>query len=273
LKVVNEPPPVVVQVNKLKSSTEEIVSILKEMNVPFEESGRVPGVIRLLSPVDLDRFRPFREGKVIVQEEASALAPLLLNPEPGSTVVDLAAAPGGKTVALAELMKNRGKIYAIDVNEKRAERMKELLKRTGVRIADILVEDGRKAPEVLGEEIADRVLLDAPCTSSGTIQRNPEIRWRLREEEDILEFVSLQRELMEAGWKLLKPGGRMLYSTCSIFKEEDEENVQWFLEKHPEARLIPLKDPYDPGFLPGTMRAWPHRHGTIGFFYGLMEKS
>ncbi len=272
LKKINQPPPISLRVHTLKGSLEEVKRELDRLGLEYRVSQRVPTVIKVFGSLDLDRFKPFKEGKVFPQEEASAAASLLLDPQPGETVVDLAAAPGGKTLHLADLMKNKGKIYAVDINEKRIERMKELLRRGGVKIVDLFVMDGREAPERLGEETADRVLLDAPCTSSGTIQRNPELRWRLRSEEDILEFVEVQRELMEAGWRLLKPGGRMLYATCSIFREEDEENVDWFLKNHPEARLVPLEKPYDPGFLPGTMRAWPHRHDTIGFFYALMEK-
>ncbi len=269
LKYINTPPPLTLRINILKSSREEIERFLK--GVKYEWSDVVPTVVKIFSSLDLERFKPFKEGKVIVQEEAAAAASLILDPQPGETVVDLAAAPGGKTEHMAELMKNRGKIYAIDINEKRVERMKELLKRAGVNIVDIIIEDGREAPKTLGEGIADRVMLDAPCTSSGTVQRNPELRWRIREESDIKEFIELQRELLIAGWKLLKEGGKILYATCSIFKEENEDNVEWFL-KETEAELIQLEKPYSQGFLKGTRRAWPHRHKTIGFFYALMRK-
>ena len=272
LKKINEVPPISLRVNTLRATPEEIRKEIVRLGFEVEQSTRVPVVLRVRGSLDLDRFKPFREGKVFVQEEAGAVASLVLDPRPGEVVVDLAAAPGGKTVHLAELMEGKGKIYAVDIDEKRMERLKELVKRAGFRNVEPVVMDGREAPERIGEGVADRVLLDAPCTSSGTVQRNPELRWRIREESDILEFVELQRELMEAGWRLLKPGGRMLYATCSIFKEEDEDNVKWFLEKHPDARIIPLNGPYDPGFLPGTMRAWPHRHNTIGFFYALLEK-
>ena len=119
--------------------------------------------------------------------------------------------------------------------------------------------------------MADKVMLDAPCTSDGTIAKNPELRWRLRE-KNIVKVVSLQRELIESAWRLLKPGGRLLYSTCSMLPEENEEVVEWFLARHGDAKLIPLNGPYSGGILRGTMRAWPHRHKTIGFFYALIEK-
>nr|WP_206204344.1 RsmB/NOP family class I SAM-dependent RNA methyltransferase [Thermococcus sp. LS1] len=269
LKALNETLPTSMRVNLLKTSVEEVEDYLKSKNVRFERSERVGTVLRIL-----DSFNPewlFNKGWTIPQEEAAAIASLVLAPEPGETVVDLAAAPGGKTAHMAELMNNRGKIYAFDIDSARIKRMKEVLRRTGVEIAETIKADGRKAPGILGERIADRVLLDAPCTSDGTIAKNPELRWRLRE-KNISKVVQLQKELIESAWKLLKPGGRLLYSTCSMLPEENEGVVEWFLKRHKNAELIPLNGPYDEGFLPGTMRAWPHRHKTIGFFYALIEK-
>ncbi|NJE45835.1 RsmB/NOP family class I SAM-dependent RNA methyltransferase [Thermococcus sp. GR7] len=269
LKALNETLPMSMRVNLLKTSVDEVEDYLKSKNVRFERSERVGTVLRIL-----DSFNPewlFNKGWTIPQEEAAAVASLVLAPEPGETVVDLAAAPGGKTAHMAELMNNTGKIYAFDIDSARIKRMKEVLRRAGVEIAETIKADGRKAPEILGEKIADRVLLDAPCTSDGTIVKNPELRWRLRE-KNIPKVVQLQKELIESAWKLLKPGGRLLYSTCSMLPEENEEVVEWFLKRHEDAELIPLNGPYDGGFLSGTMRAWPHRHRTIGFFYALIEK-
>ncbi|WP_297549494.1 RsmB/NOP family class I SAM-dependent RNA methyltransferase [Thermococcus sp.] len=269
LKALNKTLPVSLRVNGLKASVEEVEDYLMERGLLFERSERVKTVIRVLDPFNPGKL--MESGLALPQEEASAVASLILDPKPGETVVDLAAAPGGKTAHMAELMSNEGKIYAFDVDPERIKRMRKILRWAGVEIAEVKKLDGRKAPEVLGEGIADRVLLDAPCTSDGTIAKNPELRWRLRE-KNIPKVVSLQKELLESAWRLLKPGGRLLYSTCSMLREEDEGVVEWFLARHENARLIPLNGPYDEGFLPGTMRAWPHRHGTIGFFYALIEK-
>ncbi|WP_297506190.1 RsmB/NOP family class I SAM-dependent RNA methyltransferase [Thermococcus sp.] len=269
LKALNETLPTSLRVNRLKASVEDVESYLRRKNVRFKRSERVETVIRIL-----DSFNPgwlLNKGWAIAQEEAPAVASLVLSPKPGETVVDLAAAPGGKTAHMAELMENRGKIYAFDVDRARVRRMKEVLRRTGVEIVEVITSDGRNAPEIIGEEIADRVMLDAPCTSDGTIAKNPELRWRLRE-KNIPKVVALQKELIESAWKLLKPGGRLLYSTCSMLPEENEGVVEWFLKRHENARLVPVDGPYSPGFLEGTMRAWPHRHKTIGFFYALIEK-
>ncbi|MCD6189784.1 MAG: RsmB/NOP family class I SAM-dependent RNA methyltransferase [Thermococcus sp.] len=269
LKSLNETLPTSIRVNRLKASVKEVKDYLLSKGPRFERSERVETIIRILDPFNPEWL--FNKGWAIPQEEASAVASLVLDPKPGETVVDLAAAPGGKTAHMAELMNNKGKIYAFDVDSERIKRMKEVLKRAGVEIVEIIKADGRKAPKILGEGIADRVLLDAPCTSDGTIAKNPELRWRLRE-KNISKVVELQKELIKSAWRLLKPGGRLLYSTCSMLPEENEEVVRWFLGKHKDAKIIPLKGPYDPGFLEGTMRAWPHRHRTIGFFYALIEK-
>ncbi len=268
----NRRPLISVRVNTLKATVEEVVEELKRDGKEPIVSNRVPVVVKFEGPYDFDRSRLYREGKIIIQEEASAAASILLDPKPGHIVVDLCAAPGGKTTHLAELMKLKGVIYAFDIDEKRLKRMRMLLKRTGTeKIVKIVKADARKAPKILGERVADRVLLDAPCTSTGTIAKNPELRWRVHEDK-IGEIVKLQRELLEAGVRLLRPGGRLLYTVCSILPEEGEDNVEWALENLP-VKLIPLKGPYDESrLLPGTMRAWPHRHGTIGFFYALFER-
>ncbi|WP_338250261.1 RsmB/NOP family class I SAM-dependent RNA methyltransferase [Pyrodictium abyssi] len=268
----NQKPLISVRVNTLKATVEEVVEALRREGKDPVVSKRVPVVVKFQGPFDFDSSPLYRGGKMVIQEEASAAASLILDPKPGMTVVDLAAAPGGKTSHMAELMKNHGRIYAFDIDEKRIERMRTILRRMGITIVKIFKMDARKAPRVLGEEIADRVMLDAPCTSTGTIAKNPELRWRIRE-EGLEEIVQLQREMLEAAARLVKPGGRLLYTTCSLLPEENEGNIKWFLERHPEFRLVPLRGPYDESpLLPGTMRAWPHRHGTIGFFYALLEK-
>ncbi|ADI31556.1 RsmB/NOP family class I SAM-dependent RNA methyltransferase [Staphylothermus hellenicus] len=270
-KALDKQLPLSVRVNTLKTGVEEVLEILRREVKWVRRSSIVSTIIKFPGPYNFDKSDLFRKGYIVIQEEAAAVASLILDPKPGMTVVDMAAAPGGKTQHIAELMGNEGVIYAFDVDKKRIDRMQGILRRTGVRIAKIYREDSRKAPEILGEKIADRVLLDAPCSSDGTIMKNPDLRWRLREEK-IAELQKLQYEMLEAGWKLLKPGGKLLYCTCSMLLEENEHIIEKFLRKHRDAEIIPLNKPYDPGFLPGTMRAWPHRHETIGFFYALLKK-
>jgi len=270
-KSFDKPLPISVRVNTLKTNVEEVIEELRKQVKWVKRSQIVDTVIKFPGPYNFEKSRLWRQGKIVIQEEATALASLILDPRPGMIVVDLAAAPGGKTEHIAELMKNRGKIYAFDINELRIRRMKEILRRTGISIVKVYLEDGRNAPRILGHEIADRVLLDAPCSSDGALAKNPDLRWRLREEK-VYELRELQKQLLESGWRLLRPGGRLLYCTCSLLKEENEDVIKWFVSGHKDAKIISLNGPYDEGFLPGTMRAWPHKHETIGFFYALLEK-
>ncbi len=270
-KAFNREPMISIRVNTLKATIKEVIDALRRDGKEVVVSKVVPTVLKFKGPYDFDKSKLYRKGKFVVQEEASALASVLLNPQPDETVVDLCAAPGGKTIHMAELMKNRGIIHAFDIDELRLKRMDELIKKCGIRIVRIYKMDARKALDVLGEEIADKVMLDAPCTSDGTLAKNPELRWRIREEK-IEELAQLQYELLNTALDLLKPKGKVLYCTCSMFKEENEEVVKKVLEEREDVKLVPLEGYYSEGFLKGTIRAFPHRHETIGFFYALPTK-
>ena len=271
-RALNRKPLISIRVNTLKATVDEIVEHLQSVGKKPIVSKVVPTVIKFKGPYDFEGSEPYKQGKFVVQEEAAALASIILSPQPGEFVVDMCAAPGGKTIHMAELMKLKGEIHAFDVDDLRIKRMKELLERTGTgKIVKIYKEDARKVAEVLGEGVADKVMLDVPCTSTGTIMKNPELRWRVKE-EGLEEIIKLQRELIASAVKVVRKGGRILYTTCSLLPEEDEENVKWAL-KNFSLRLIELKGPYSPSpLLKGVMRAWPHKHNTIGFFYALMEK-
>lgn len=271
LKEFNKVYPISIRVNILKSSVEDVEEELRKSGVKPQRGKYVPTVLKFKGPYDFDNSSLFKEGKIVIQEEASAMASLILDPKPGEVVIDLCAAPGGKTEHMGELMRNEGVIYAFDIDSLRIRRMEELLSRTGIRIVKIFKEDARRAPDILGEEIADKILLDAPCSSSGTIMKNQELRWRITQDK-INELTRLQLELLETAIKLAKKGGRILYTTCSLFREENEDVIQKILEKyHSKIKLVPLNGPFDQGFIPGTMRAWPHKHQTYGFFYALIE--
>ncbi len=274
LQAFNRAPPVVLRVNTLKASYERVWLLLEEEGREPRESRWAPGWgVVVGRPRDLHESRVIRHALAYPQDEASIVASLLLDPKPGMLVFDLAAAPGGKTLHMAALMRNRGRIVAIDASRLKARILERNVERHGARIVEVRVMDARRAPLVYGEGVADAVMLDAPCTSSGTLARNPDLRWRLNEDE-IRAMQRLQVELLDAAVRLAKPGARILYATCSIFPEENEEVVKRVLERRGDATLVPLRGPFDPSpWLPGAMRAWPHRHGTIGFFYALLEKT
>ncbi|MCS7111462.1 MAG: RsmB/NOP family class I SAM-dependent RNA methyltransferase [Ignisphaera sp.] len=272
LKEFNRVYPICVRVNLLKSSVEEVLQALRSEGVDPVVGSYVNTVIKFRGPYNFDKSRLLGEGKIVIQDEAAALASIILHPKPGQIVVDMCAAPGGKTEHIGELMRNQGVIYAFDVDEARIRRMRELLSRAGVTIVKIYREDARNAPNILGEGIADRVLLDAPCSSSGTLMKNQELRWRITE-ESIREATALQYELLRTAIALSKPGGRILYTTCSVFREENEDVVGRILKEFGNSvELVPLNSPFDQGFMSGTMRAWPHKNKTLGFFYALLER-
>lgn len=272
LKSFTERPKICVRVNVLKAGVQEVLERLRSEGKKPEVSKIVSTVIKFDGPYNFDKSELFKSGKIVIQEEPAALASIILNPKPGDVVVDLAAAPGGKTEHMGELMRNQGVIHAFDIDKARMRRLEELVKRTGVTIVKTYIKDGREAPKILGEEVADRVLVDAPCTSDGTLAKNPDLRWRLMENE-VAKLGQLQYELLKAALKLVKPGGYILYTTCTLLEEENEEVIRRFLNKEGEkVRLLSLEGPYDKGFLPGTMRVWPHIHKTIGFFYALLRK-
>ncbi|NPA05084.1 MAG: RsmB/NOP family class I SAM-dependent RNA methyltransferase [Crenarchaeota archaeon] len=273
LEALNKPLPMGMRVNTLKASVEEVAEELRRAGAEVLPS-RAPSHVRYIGAINYFAFKPLLEGKAVPQDEASALAAPLLSPRPGERIVDLCAAPGGKTTHLAELSRNMALIVAIDVSGRRLGRLRVLAERTGTSISiHPVAADGRAAPSLLGEEWADKVLLDPPCSSTGVLSKHPDAKWRLTPER-LRMLVERQRALLEAAHRLLKPGGLLLYTTCSILPVEGEGNIRWLLWRHPCYEVIPLDLPYEESpWLPGTVRAWPHKHGVSGFFYALLRKT
>jgi 16S rRNA (cytosine967-C5)-methyltransferase len=269
-RAVNNPRPVYgLRVNTLKASVEEVLEELHRLGVEAERSKRVPCHVRYRGGLPYDRLPLLLEGKAVPQDEASAAAAPLLSPRPGERVIDLCAAPGGKTTHIAQLQGNAGSIVALEIFPDRLARLEQLSRRTGTyRSIQPVLGDALNPPLLSG---FDRALLDPPCSSTGAIARHPEARWRLTK-ETLKRLVARQYQMLHNAIRLLRPGGRLLYTVCSVMPEEGEELVRRVLEEEP-VELIPLHGPYSSSpLLPGTMRAWPHRHGTTGFFYALLEK-
>jgi len=274
IAALNSSPPLGFRVNMLKTkNVEEVVRELQSAGVKAWISKRVPFVIRYVGGLDYYRQKLLQEGVIVPQDETSALAATLLDPQPGEIIVDLCAAPGGKTTHLAELSKNLATIIALEIYPDRMARLVELANRTSTYISIYpIITDARYASKILARIKAHKVLLDPPCTSTGALAKHPDARWKLTEEK-LKELIDLQRTLLEEAHKLLRVRGRLLYTTCSILIEENEDNIKWFLEKHPCYRIISLREPYEESpWLPDTMRAWPHKHNTTGFYYALLEK-
>jgi 16S rRNA (cytosine967-C5)-methyltransferase len=193
-------------------------------------------------------------------------------------VVDFCAGAGGKTLALAAAMNNKGHLVACDVSAKRLERATERLRRAGASIVQ-RVHHSTERDKWVKKHVGgfDRVFVDAPCTGTGTWRRNPDAKWRLKP-KDLEELAALQAEILDSAQRLVKGGGRLIYATCSLLREEDESQIEQFLETHPDFSLKPIGEVWrevfesEPPHRSSTLRLSPARDGTDGFFVAVMER-
>ncbi len=266
--------PLDLRVNTLKADRETVLAKLAETGIAAAPTPLSPLGLRL-GHERLADHPLLREGWVEVQDDAAQIAAMLVQAGPGMRVVDYCAGAGGKTLALAAQMKNQGRLHAFDTDERRLGRMVARLDRAGITN----VRTKRLSPAVLPElaELqggADRVLLDVPCSGSGTWRRNPEARWRLTP-ETLAEFARVQAGLLVEAAPLVKPGGRLVYVTCSVLEQEDEAVLSAFLAAHPGFTALPLSTlwreaPAHQG--PGLLLT-PARQGCDGFFVAVLERT
>jgi 16S rRNA (cytosine967-C5)-methyltransferase len=272
MTALDERPPVTARVNLLKCSRQALAERLaEEEEVASSPTAFAPEGLALESPGPAFRFKAFKEGWFTLQDEASILVGHLLAPKPGEIVADVCAAPGTKTTHLAALMENSGKVVALDPHASRLRLVAQAAARLGIRI----VEAHGGSAESLAPKFKDhfdRVLVDAPCSNLGVVRRNPDVKWR-RAQADLLRLRDRQSAILKAAASMCRPGGTLVYATCSLEPEENEQVVLPFLEAHPEWRLDPPAEfpiPLDP---PGVLRCLPHRHGTDGFTAFRLRKS
>jgi 16S rRNA (cytosine967-C5)-methyltransferase len=267
----NEPAPLWLRVNTRRASRTELVAAMRDAKIPCDSPATPASALRLPKPVALDDLPGWRGGKFSVQDGAAQLAVEALAPQPGERILDACAAPGGKTAQIAEGLID-GTLLALDVAATRLAPITETLTRLGlasdqvqVRLAD--------ASDPIGwwDGVPfDAILLDAPCSATGIIRRQPDIKWH-RREADIEALAAQQSRLLEALWQVLKPGGRMLYATCSVLKAENEAQVDAFLARHLDACAMQLGARYGRASGAGRQRL-PGEDGMDGFFYALLEK-
>jgi 16S rRNA (cytosine967-C5)-methyltransferase len=227
----------------------------------------------------LAKTKAFNKGHVEIQDEGSQLIAALCDAKPGMRVLDYCAGGGGKTLALASAMENKGSIVASDNDARRLERGRKRYRKAGVHNVELKCIEDEKVKKWFKrqKETFDVVLVDAPCSSSGTWRRNPDLRWRFYG-PSLDEIKSLQTQIMDRVAKCVKPGGRLVYATCSVFKEENENQIEQFLKDNPDFALMPMKEawPYDAKRLPQNcddyMFLSPHSHGTDGFFCAALVK-
>jgi 16S rRNA (cytosine967-C5)-methyltransferase len=207
-----------------------------------------------------------------VQDGAAQLAVEALAPAADAEVLDACAAPGGKSAQLASRLGERGSLLAVDIDARRMRRVQQGLQRLQLLSPRVTLATGdATAPEAFcGERRFDAILLDAPCTATGIIRRQPDIKWH-RKASDVAPLVQLQARLLDALWPRLKPGGRLLYATCSLLKDENERQVDAFLARTPDARALPLAESYGHASGAGRQR-FPGEQGMDGFFYALLGR-
>jgi 16S rRNA (cytosine967-C5)-methyltransferase len=266
-------PPAAIRVNARKTSRQEMMAEMKQAGWNIEGSAYAPDSIHILhaeTPVKNTAW--FREGKIQFQDDGSQLVAHFLQPRPGEKILDLCAGTGGKATHMAALMDDKGCILAVDNRQKKLDSLQEMARRLGVTCIKTLCRDGKtNLPCQPGS--FDAVLVDAPCTGLGTLRRNPEIKWRL-DPAEIPAIVALQRDLLENAAACLRKGGRLVYSTCTVLPEENDDQVASFLARHREFR----QEKYIP-HIPascldekGAMKTVPHRHNMDAFFAACLTK-
>ncbi len=262
----NKTPELCVRVNTLKITKEEFKKKLDASDIEYKDTPYTDCGLYLFGATTVKRKGI--EGYFTVQDQSSQLAALALSPEPDSLVLDLCAAPGGKTTHIAELMKNRGKIIASDIYDKRLLSVDALSQKLGISIIETAVRDATVIDEnLIGK--ADYILADVPCSGLGIIRRKPDIKYK----ENITDFTELnqiQQNILECAYRYLKQGGVMVYSTCTINCGENIELINKFLKNHPDMTLDKIENAHFVN--EGYLEIYPHIHNSDGFFVCRMKK-
>jgi 16S rRNA (cytosine967-C5)-methyltransferase len=272
----NEHPPLVLRVDLSRRSVSDYIQELAAADIAASAVDWAPAAVLLDRPVAVGALPGFREGVVSVQDAGAQLAAKLLDARPNMRVLDACAAPGGKTGHLLEYTAGLGELVAVDVDADRVMRIRENLDRLGRR-AHLLAADIREPDTFWDGRPFDRILVDAPCSSTGVIRRHPDIKL-LRRATDIPAFAAAQAQILRSAFRMLAPGGRLLYSTCSLLSTENEEVVERLLAVEPAAGVaaMPRAAELAPGALDrriGIQLIPGSRAGTDGFYYACLEKT
>jgi 16S rRNA (cytosine967-C5)-methyltransferase len=280
-RALNQPAPLDLRVNIMKCSRDEALARLQADGIKAAACPLAPLGIRIDGRPSLSRHALYLDGSIEVQDEGSQLLAHLLAPRRGEMVVDFCAGAGGKTLALGAMMRSSGRLYAFDVADKRLAKMKPRVARSGLsNVHPVLIagENDVKVKRLAGK--IDRVLVDAPCSGLGTLRRNPDLKWR-QTPESVAELTRKQAGILAGASRLLKPGGRLVYATCSILPEENEQVVDAFLAEHADfTRVSAAEILAKQGIALATdgdgggpdMKLLPHRHGTDGFYAAVLER-
>lgn len=259
--------PLTVQINPLKTSQEALTAELEESGVTVKAHSWIPGCLELANTGDLTALPAFREGKFLVQDPAARLVSLVAGVAPDQKVLDVCAAPGGKSFSAAFAMENRGEIVSCDLHENKLKRIREGAERLGLTCVRTEAADGRiRKPE--WEGYFDTVLVDAPCSGLGIIRKKPDTRYK--KADDLFTLPVVQAAILDNAAGYVRPGGTLIYSTCTILPEENEQVVDAFLADHPE--YIPDSVTLPNGETAHQLTLWPQRHDTDGFYICRMKR-
>lgn len=279
IMALSEEAPLDLRVNTLKTTREEAMERLRQEGFNAKKTPMSPWGLRLEKRGALFATRIFKAGLVEIQDEGSQLTALLVDAKPGQKVIDFCAGAGGKTLALAAAMQNKGRILAWDVSAHRMDQMPKRLSRAGVdNVQRHALTSEQDQFIKRHKDSADRVLVDAPCTGSGTWRRNPDLKWRSTETA-LSEMQAIQQNILKSAARLVKPGGRLIYVTCSLYSEENELQVKKFLAGTSGFRLVSPAEIWNNDYslwqsnTSPYLRLTPHQFGTDGFFTAVMEKA
>ncbi len=269
------------RVNALKAKREDMQAVLLAAGIESQPTPHSPVGLRVVGKPALNKLDVFTQGSIEVQDEGSQLLALLLDPKRGEMVVDFCAGAGGKTLALGAAMRNTGRLYAFDTSGHRLDALKPRMARSGlsnVHPAHIAHERDDRVKRLAGK--IDRVLVDAPCSGLGTLRRHPDLKWR-QSPKLIEEMQAKQAAILAGAAKLLKPGGRLVYATCSLLPAENERIADAFTAEHAQTfEVVPALEALHAAHVSAAeqlvsgnyMRLWPHIHGTDGFFAAVWRR-
>lgn len=261
LAVQNKQADVVLRVNTLKTNKSQLIDNLNDEQIEAESINGYPDALKLIERANVFKTEVFKKGAFEVQDASSQLVARFLDVKPGMKVVDTCAGAGGKTLHIAALMENKGQIVAMDIYESKLKKLKIRAKRNGVHNIDLKVLDSTKPIKKLYEK-ADRVLIDAPCSGLGVLRRNPDSKWKLKP-EFIEEIKKVQKEVLQKYASMVKPGGKLVYATCSILPSENEKQIETFLKSEMGEKFKLVKD----------QSILAHKSGYDGFYMALLEKN
>jgi 16S rRNA (cytosine967-C5)-methyltransferase len=273
----NEQAPLTLRVNTLKATVEKCQAKLGEEGVETTRTILSPFGLNIVKRINVFSKQTFRNGWFEVQDEGSQLLPLLVDPKPTAKLLDVCAGAGGKTLEFAALMKNRGSIYATDINGFRLEELRKRVKRASAQNIRVQVIKSIEDITERFKTLFDIVFIDAPCSGLGTIRRNPGMKWTVRE-QTVNEVSEKQRVILQASAQLVKVGGRLVYATCTLLKQENEDVIEDFLSRHLEFEPVDACMIADRCLLKANIvegkfiKFLPHIHRTDGFFLAVLEK-